>query len=764
MRHIMTRANEFGYRGILAACMSLLLLPSLAMAQQEDLYSQEGGNNAYSKGARRANPYAHRTRGSNPYNLRAADRNFVDKDQIETFVKQIAGFGDKTIAESELELIVEEFQNTYGVTVPNRDVLVTSKLSGKSLVNALTKAVNDTVGGEPLQSEFRVRDFGNKAFDASKYIDVAERDKFSFEPGPNNGRDFFIIRNTKTGMIETTVKTDSLRQLLPGLQRGVPQYGPGRPAQLATGGVQLPGNRRGANPWQLDKYHSSGALKNYGTSKNGTNRYSRSYAGSQGGNPYSGTAGSTYGKSRAKYDSFANPNAGPRTGAYLGTGHLAPKGKGLTLDEVLRDIEEQESEFYSNGSPRVDDKGREVYPNGSPKFSTTGVPLYSNGRPRVDAVGNRLHSNGRRMFADSGQPLYANGSARAANSGAALFRDGRKKLSGGGVAPVGTDVDANASLPVNADGELVVGSGTKNFSGARALYDNGQARIDQEGAKLHPNATKRYSGDGIGNTKNAAGFVERLYKNGESEYTRSGKRLFSDGGRRSDDQDQFLYRNGQRMVNQLGGKALSPTGDAIAATYGNQGRPQGFYRLYDVVTATIVRAEDANTLVVKPRGSTSEVTWDVGNASVIREAGSKRILGSIDQLRPRYTITAVVQANVQFVDGDEVDRNNLRALSIFSNNSRVGLKEVPDGPHLFTWVEEGRLSNLTRQVLSLGEDQTFSLQGAVVQHRRRGGMWPSSAGTLRGNRNLEVIVQQRRFYKDGKVVREEPAKAIAVIY
>ncbi|MFO0947183.1 MAG: hypothetical protein U1D30_14775 [Planctomycetota bacterium] len=465
-----------------------------------------------------------------------------------------------------------------------------------------------------------------------------------------------------------------------------------------------------------------------------------------------------------------------------------------------RKLEERAEQFYSNGRPRFDRNGNELYANGSRKIADDGRKLYSNGQPKFDLLGNAIHSNGRRKFSNDMRPLYANGRPMVTETGKELFRNGKPKWSGDGQEPGayqrahnhnfdeqkferGNSDVGTANTPQNSDlnfgdpdADPLPGNKVEHVKRSvnRLLYANGRERETASGVDLHYNGRKRYTGDGMGanpyqrggfQDQKKADFVQELYSNARPAYVASGMRLYSDGKQRSSINGEFLYPNGHRLVNNTT-RAITPTGEAVNATYGFQGRAQGVFPLF--TTGTIV-AQTGDKLTIKgPRGTSKRPSCR--SARRRSPAKAEPIPGdNVGQLAAKLGIQAIVRSNFntsrrrtgRIEQGPATDRRP-------RDQSESGLQEDPDGRQTVITVLQGQAEDHRRgQTPILNSPAAKSRRSRFrrhpVQRISKGVVTPAPFQSVDMGRKAELIVTQDIIYKDGKVVRRLEPHALAII-
>lgn len=702
----------------------------------------------------------------NPYGLKNAHQT-VDKSDIETFVTQIAGAGKGPVPESERERIISQFERQYNVYLHDRDLLITSEMNAKELVNALDNSVNQSnTTSQDNQLEFEVRrGLPKRTVRGQEFRDLEPYNKQAY------------LNSLRFGNIPKGVR-------LPGLTNSNGAYG----------NADLGGNY----------FDPSGNQKTVGLTGDYQSRLTRS---PYGGNP---PAQNSYPQSfEDARAAVADQKLVNRSGLPTELFRKLERDPQLPAagSAILRSIDNQAKEFYSNGQPRFDDRGNEIYPNGARKFDDRGTPLYSNGQPKVDSQGNRLHSNGRRMVSDDGRELYPNGRPRETQTGSKLFQDGARKWTAGGQDPADFAKKYNQTVPgddVDLGAEPLARQRTSTISPREALsgqsvdsnaeqkqrqlqrqssplYQNGRQAMTTDGVKLHPNGTARFSGDGLGSVEEPplpkgsgagiegrqAGFVQPLYPSGREAFTQDGTRMYSNGVPRSDNRGQPLYANGQTLAAD-GGQALTPTGDRVVATRGYQARPQGTFDLFRIYDGSIVEL-DGEKLVIQLRGKAETMTFSIEEAKVSRDDRTQLLPGKLDQLSPKLNVQVIAQVEENFVDGRSVGIAEIgKAVSIIATNPRVG-RQIEDGMYTVTYPITGTTRRLAADRISIapargpvGIDVFFDDE-TLLQKQQRSGMFPAPIQTIGMGRRVDMIVEQQITIQNGRIQSTGPQRALAVI-
>lgn len=394
-------------------------------------------------------------------------------------------------------------------------------------------------------------------------------------------------------------------------------------------------------------------------------------------------------------------------------------------EPTIRDLDERATEFYSNGQPRFNNEGLEVYPNGRRKVSDAGVPLYSNGRPRVDGSGRPLHSNGRRKQTDDGRALYANGLPKTRRDGTVLLRNGR---------PAAT-----------TDG--------------RRLHPNGMAAETPAGVQLLPNGQRQFTGDGTGLVRGVADpteplradeglalspfirrdqtrpadFIQELYANGRPAYGTDGTRLYSNGRPRVNEQGQYLNAEGQPIADRLG-RALGPNGEVLRGQFGPRARLQGYFPIYDVIDARVVR-RDRRGLTLRPtkRSDGDEITLsatEMQDLDVIATGEATPRRQRLDDLPQQAAVRLLRRTLSQYVDDQLVDQRATEPLALLVATGKPKTNDPapaspanpPDESGLLWTAVSGSVKTVTPTKLTLDIDgmgtRTFTLDSSTAFQRR----------------------------------------------
>lgn len=161
---------------------------------------------------------------------------------------------------------------------------------------------------------------------------------------------------------------------------------------------------------------------------------------------------------------------------------------------VQRVARAEQSDSYSNGRPRFDARGQEVYANGQRKYDDRGRMLYPNGRPKFSSSGAELHSNGLPKYSSDGKNLYANGQAKVSDRGRKLYPDGSSKTNDRGIGLFDGGakmVDTQKGIALDSNGQL-----TKRPSDGVQLYENARVTKNAQGEPLYPEGTKKVAENG----------------------------------------------------------------------------------------------------------------------------------------------------------------------------------------------------------------------------------------------------------------------------
>lgn len=352
------------------------------------------------------------------------------------------------------------------------------------------------------------------------------------------------------------------------------------------------------------------------------------------------------------------------------------------------------------------------------------------------------------------------------------------------------------------------------------LYSNGRPEVTADGVKLHANGRKRFSGDGIGDnpfvsdqeaylrenqrtaskqdkrpyndrvrvidantmdqqqdadiSQRKASFVAELYTNGRRQYTDTSERLSDNGKRKTNVQNAFLYKNG-REENNLGNRALTTTGARVNATSGFKGRPQGKFRIFEIVDAKVVKL-DGGKLTVRPKGQLEDITLAIKDATLARAgtggnaAGADPVPGDWKQLTPGLGIQALVRSQSQFVDGEAVETGVDRELvAVLAPNPKVALDQIPDGPRALRYVLAGRSKGLGEGALVVtygpknAERKLLIGEDVLLERKVDGVLTPAPIEALAVGRRIDVIVEEEVTYKGGKIDTRGDIRALGVI-
>lgn len=711
---------------------------------------------------------------SDPYGRRPGFTK-VDRDEVRTFLRDMAGAGEGPVPESEAEEIVRSFQAKYGVYIPDRDLLLTSGLDRQSLINALSKSLLESHGSGPKHRRFFIAVNGTQP-------DLPETNEVLYRTSDNKylrWKDLPLLekqaiqRQIETGIFEKV----QAHLLMPGSRDQAPEYsqyaGPNGDSKFDPNGNRM------TYPFPV-KYQSPQVVGSSVPGPNGATNQS--------------------GARIADVDAF------------------------LEYGPNFNDIELATRTTYSNGRPRFDADGNELYPNGRRKFSDTGVPLYSNGRPRVDGSGNKLHSNGRKKFTADGRPLYANGLAKKTIGGVDLHRNGRRRWTEDGQGPDAVAMaarDAERIRTYTSSDELAESENVTNnpnalyddarqpytnpdpppnspqdvyrqeYTAARQLYANSQAKETEDSRKLFASGTSRYTGDKRGTSEflfndppgiaptprvppsereRKPDFVQRLYSNSRPAETAEGYRLYSNVRRRSADRDggQFLYSNARPFASS-DSQALKPSGAGIWGATGYQGRAQGKFQLYRILEGTVQRVQDGK-LTLRPRGEVRETVLNVAGAMVVREGGEDPAPGDLGQLSRGASVRLVTRRVETFVDGTLVDEDEpIEVVAILTSNTDVGLPRIPDGSIEVLQVIAGVLRSVDLRTVRIAagpERREVVLgvaAGAVSERIRERVLTPADIRAARAGSSVQVVARQQLVFEKGKVAKRSRPAAIAII-
>lgn len=765
-----------------------------------------------------------------PFGLKPAG-NAVDKDQIKAFVDNSSTAGEGVIEESELVDIMDQFENRYGVEIQDRDVLQVSGLTKASLIQALQNAVaNKSQASESNKVLYRN---SNNRYVPWHQLSNPERQSLigNIQSGTARRKDFKIVRSETMDQRYYPSGPAAGTEKLGGDNRYTYSNGNQRSSPYAG---SYDSYRKGQNPWNdTERYKSR-----YGEKSLWQKIYQKEVtaladAGENVSIARNGVLGQEV-KNHPLYLSSKNSalfrdGPDPRFIAEFLDDRPANSDRPNLPGTIDNQTRNNNKGNYSNGRPRYDKNGNELYANGARKKNDIGVELYSNGQPKLNNAGDLLHSNGRRKTSDSGDVLYANGNIKRNRDGVELYPNGRKRWNNDGLSP--GEYSRQRMMNAERDAGLV---GDQVFrkeeeqpafikekkSSNVELYSNGRKQETSGGVKLHANGRRRFSGDGIGDnpfvpdelanlredqrtppkqdnrpyndrvrvidantmdqqqdadiSQRKASFVAELYTNGKRQYTDNRDRLSDNGKRKSNDQNAFLYKNG-REENNLGNRALTTTGARVNATSGFKGRPQGKFRIYDVVDGTVVKVADGK-LTFRPKGELEDITLSTKDATLARAgtggnaAGEEPQPGDWKQLTPRLGIQAIIRSQSQFVDGEAVETGVDRELvAVLAPNPRVGLKEIPDGPRALRYVLAGRSKGLGEGALVVttgpkNEERKLALgEDVFLEKKVEGVLTPAPILALAVGRRIDVIVEEEVTYKNGTIETRGASRALGVI-
>lgn len=750
------------------------LLPPVALAQQNPVpIVKPGGSEQQLFGKERAGGYQGFTNAKNELDYGIPDpstnvsRKYmikpshqkVDPMTIDNYLKNLEGLPEGKIEESEIEDIIDGFESRYGVVVQDRDVLATSSLTREGLGEAFKKSLLDK---------------NTDSWHDKNMIKTPSGRVLSFTELPPFEKQAILVFVNLNGRLPPAYSL-----VPPALYRVDKRWG----GKTSYGTVN--GDR--------SMYYPNGNQKTIGMDRSGRSRIWLTY-------PYQTRYSNSYLQrnlnDRSKTDETDQKDELWKTLRKVNSRNEMDFYKD---GPRIHHLDDSFAQFYSNGRPKYDNAGNELYPNGARKRSDSGLELYSNGQRRFDNKGNELHSNGRRKTTDDLRPLYASGKAKLSKTGAELYRRGTPKWSGDGVSPGkyqddgeldfderlcgvyerngGWGVDSASGLvDATADNRPGERSKVRQVTQNRELYPNGREQRTSTGKKLYPNGKAQFSGDGIGNspyqdglrfeTQDKRSFVAPLYPNGRRQFEENTNRLYSDGKRRSAENGEFLYPNGHRLANTTN-RAITPEGDAVNATYGFQGRAQGTFPIFEIVTGTIV-AKTGEKLILKTKGSLDETEIPLGSPSVAR-VGVEPIPGDLAQLSAKLNVQAIVKSNSQFVDGELVESGKEpRLVAVLATNPKVGLKNIPDGRQTVISLLTGSPKTISEGKLyfEVGKDQIEEIavsDGILVQRTKKGVVTPAPFRSIAMGKRADLVLSQDYIYKDGKIVQRLEPHALAIL-
>lgn len=710
---------------LLFPSLTILLVSALpASGQSNDLVNRNTPGNGKQLFGSERNRQIVKPGGGNPiegpFGLKPSSVKF-DKDQIKSFVDQVAGAPDGPIEESELEELLDQLEQRFGVQIPDRDVILVSGVTAKGLIDAVQKSVVDkNVGDDRPDHLFRKSD-GSKA----PWSELSLPEKQAILVQLQNGK-LQLFQNPESDNLRVTDRRYSTS-----------------------------GDRRGFYP--NGNQETSAYAMTYNRNRNLSPKEKAMF--------------------RGEYTRIMSSLAAQR--------EFYKNGPSEKLLESIEGKNPERKGFYSNGRARFDSRGNEVYANGARKKNDKGVPLYSNGRPKVNDLGQQLFSNGLRKTTDDGKLLYADGSLRRTADGVELFRNGNRKWTGDGRMPGGYDQQRrnNSQAEVSTNGvEQIPRDNAPLRSDAqesvnRATYSNGRPQVTDQGVQLHANGKKRFSGDGIVrgvdnrtpsdiNSGRKTDFVAELYSNGKRTYNERSDRLYDNGKSRTTNQNAFLYKNGRELTT-AGNRALTPTGERVNAISGFQGRPQGKFPVFEIIDGTVVKYSD-DRLILRKKGDIEPQTLRVGTAEVAR-IGDPPVPGTLDQLSPNLAVQAVSRKMVQFVDGELVEEDEEPELyAVLASNPKVGLATVPDGRQVVRSILTGRVKTFGDGKLFIegrsGEVTPVTIsEDVLLQQMKQGTPTPAEIKYITPGRRVSVVAEQVQVYKDGKLAETGPPRALAVI-
>lgn len=727
----------------------------------------------------------------------------VDRDQIETFLRDLSGIEKGPIEESEMERYLRAFSRKYRVFIPDRDVLLTSRLDRKALTNALQ---NSLLKSPTEMPEMRYQ-IANGQMKYWRELTPVER--------------MAMLQEIRTGQFFNPVVQPEIGKIATMLTSN-PSFGrPGSELFSETG------------QYNTGAYDPNGNQKWIMSSSGPRQQMDLSYRTSP------QIAGSTI-----SVQEQLRPLGIP----------VANTAEFMEFGPDWNDIDMWLRSYYSNGRPRFDKDGNELHANGRRKFSDSGMPLYSNGRPRYDGGGQPLHSNGRRKETDDGRPLFANGRARISQEGRELYPGGQRRWTDDGLGPnpgsqalqsnrtyvderqsptdpVNTYAGTNDNFSINgnqtnlpSDATAFRDSGTIGdtrwlqaggrgpeprrdpfddkydtptytrattdiYSSARQLYANGRPRESDTGVKLHANARKRFSGDGIGASPfeldpanqdvsdptrpppapREVTFEKELYTSGRSAFNAEGTRLYSNARPRSNDRGEYLYSNNRRVANDQG-KALTPSGSEITPTFGYQGRAQGKYLVYEVVEGAISKTAKGK-VSIQPRGGGRAVELAIESVTVLPAGQTDPVPGDPSRLAVGMQVKAVRPGYRTYVDGALVEDEMAEAAPyLLTNHPGARATGGVSGDFALVSITSARLKRLEGSQLAVqpttgGNPLTVQIGAeSVLLRKRQRELLPADMRQVRVMPgSFDLLAVQAASFKNGKRAAQGAPLLLAVI-
>lgn len=613
--------------------------------------------------------------------------------EIQTFLRQFVGAkDDEVVEESEIDDLLNRFEFQYRLLIPDRDVLASSQLTAKQLVQALQARVERTPDGDGNLPPAAIR------------INGASKSNWE------------------------ALKPFQRRDML------------NNPRQMLAGALSPPGLRGGAG----DFYNSNGALNS--AQRAGFPRVSAEDVVGRAmldvrpdiGDPAQGDAlarirASNRPLSSADYNLIkARFLQMPSERAYkaLGLPERDLAGRTSASDRfdddwfklriaVFRRYQEKSTQSYSNGRPRFDPQGRELHPNGRPKFDESGRPLYANGRRKFDDAGRPMHSNGVPQFNSAGTRLYANGRPQKADSGVGLFRSGGKNVNERGV-------------PLYDNGRPRIAQDSSQGSVRERLPGQNAAAgaVAQIGVPVSPDGRRQLADDG-----------RALYEDGRPVVSDAGVPLYKNQQKRLAPNGLKQFDNARDMDNARG-EALTYDSAAIAGTFGFQGRPDGVFPLAFIEPAAWIKADGPRAYVRLERGR-QEAEFSLERAFV-GSANEAAPLADAKKIPPSSRVRVVWFEPTRFVDGRNVGPAGDATLVALFTTSPSAVVQSDPGEIPVVQLFHGVVSSVSENVLTLqdreaGVMREIQFDSAAVQRTRAGRLEPIPPAALAPGRPATVV-------------------------
>lgn len=419
------------------------------------------------------------------------------------------------------------------------------------------------------------------------------------------------------------------------------------------------------------------------------------------------------------------------------------------------------SEAYSNGQSTFDNRGNRVYSNGQRMFDDNGRPLYANGKRKFDDNGNALHSNGQRKYNQNGVKLYANGMPKTNRAGIDLFPDANKTRNARGVALYDngrTVVNPERSINQRPD---------SNGGGIEQVYVTPSGKVEAtiqnnpdppsstlEGVPLDPR--------GRSQVRQEDGVV--LYDNGRAKRNDRGVSLYRNGQTRESNQGVDLYDNGNLAQNNHA-RALNYKAGTIDSREGFQGRPDGIFPLIRIVPARIRKVAD-NLLQFVADGTGEEESVSTEGAFVGTE-GKEVLPADIAKIPPNTRGHVVIEQSWRYVDGQSVGAAappRLLALFVASNHAK---KEIANGNEQIFRLVTGRVAQSSESGTSLvlpntgGKPEEFSFSNSIAQKSVGGKITPIAPPSLVQGKSVTLLVQSTGTFEHGKLTSSTPPTVVA---